>query len=83
MRTEKTLIRLADAQVDLSLRWAHMPFRWFCHEAAHIVSRSFCCPSPTPALFGRTLGLYVSVMFHLEKLRADRIVICLLYHDRN
>ena len=27
----------ADAQADLSLRWAHMPFCWFCHEAAHIV----------------------------------------------
>ena len=26
----------ADAQGDLSLRWAHMPFCWFCHEAAHI-----------------------------------------------
>ena len=26
----------ADAQADLSLRWAHMPFGWFCHEAAHI-----------------------------------------------
>ena len=24
----------ADAQADLSLRWAHMPFRWFCREAA-------------------------------------------------
>ena len=23
---------LADAQTDLSLRWAHMPFCWFCHE---------------------------------------------------
>ena len=22
---------------DLSLRWAHMPFRWFCHEAAHML----------------------------------------------
>ena len=27
----------ADAQADLSLRWAHMPFCWFCHEAAHLV----------------------------------------------
>ena len=36
MRTAKTLIRLADAQADLSLRWAHMPCRWFCHEAAQI-----------------------------------------------
>ena len=26
----------ADAQVDLSLRWAHMWFCWFCHEAAHL-----------------------------------------------
>ena len=26
----------ADAQADLSLRWAHMSFCWFCHEAAHI-----------------------------------------------
>ena len=24
----------AEAQADLSLRWAHMPFCWFCHEAA-------------------------------------------------
>ena len=26
----------ADAQGDLSLRWVHMPFCWFCHEMAHI-----------------------------------------------
>ena len=26
----------ANAQADLSLRWAHMPFCWFCHAAAHI-----------------------------------------------
>ena len=26
----------ADAQTDLSLRWAHMTFCWFCHEAAQI-----------------------------------------------
>ena len=24
-----------DAQADLSLRWAHMPLCWFCHEVAH------------------------------------------------
>ena len=28
-----------DAQVDLSLRWAHMPFLWFCHEAAHLANK--------------------------------------------
>ena len=26
----------ADAQADLSLRLAHMPFCWFCHEAAQV-----------------------------------------------
>ena len=26
----------ASAQADLSLRWAHMPFCWFCHEVAQI-----------------------------------------------
>ena len=26
----------ADAQADLRLRWAHMLFYWFCHEASQI-----------------------------------------------
>ena len=26
----------ADAQADLSLRWAHMPLYLFCHEAAQL-----------------------------------------------
>ena len=26
-----------DVQADLSLRWAHMPFCWFCHEAAQML----------------------------------------------
>ena len=48
MRTAKTdqtgrMPRLwsdwADTQADLSLRWAHSHFCWFCHEAAYM-SRS-------------------------------------------
>ena len=27
----------ADAQADLSLRWAHMPFDWFCHEVVQML----------------------------------------------
>ena len=27
----------ADTQADMSLYWAHMPFCWFCHEAAQIL----------------------------------------------
>ena len=29
-----------DAQADLSLRWAHMPLCWFCHDAAHLAFAS-------------------------------------------
>ena len=30
-----------DAQADLSLRWAHMPFCCFCHEVAQIVTQVY------------------------------------------
>ena len=30
----------ADAQADLSLRWAHMPLYWFCHEMAQMWSNN-------------------------------------------
>ena len=29
-------MQTADAQADLSLRWTHMPFCWFCHEVAQL-----------------------------------------------
>ena len=32
----------ADAQADLSLQWVHMPFCWFCHDAAHCEKVKFC-----------------------------------------
>ena len=38
MRTAKT----TDTQADLSLRWMHIPFCWFYHEAAQLVITSFC-----------------------------------------
>ena len=28
----------ADAKADLSLRWAHRSFCWFCHEVAQILA---------------------------------------------
>ena len=34
---EETLGHFLASQADLSLRWAHMPFCWFCHDAAHFV----------------------------------------------
>ena len=39
-RTAKTLIRLD----DLSLRWSHTSFWWFCHAAAHLsLQRCLVC----------------------------------------
>ena len=32
----------ADAQSDLSLRWAHRSFCWFCHDVAHMYSACIC-----------------------------------------
>ena len=29
--------RHLNAQADLSLRWAHRSFCWFCHEVAHLL----------------------------------------------
>ena len=42
----------ADAQADLSLRWAHMSFCWFCHEVAQLVNKTM----EPPALSLRTLN---------------------------
>ena len=42
---QRLLSDWADAQADLSLHWAHMPFCWFCHEACHIcksIDSCFC-----------------------------------------
>ena len=41
----------ANAQADLSLCWAYMPFCWFCHEAAHFV----------PFLYNYTVYLQLSL----------------------
>ena len=45
----------ADAQADLSFRWAHMPFCWFCHDAAqllffNIFITTCCCNGATMEL---------------------------------
>ena len=33
-----------DVQADLSLRWVHRSFCWFCHAAAHIIPVIGYCP---------------------------------------
>ena len=46
----EALIRLDGAQADLSLRWAHRSFCWFCHEAAQVVE--WMCYVEHTSLFG-------------------------------
>ena len=50
----------ADAQADLSLRWAHMPFCWFCHEAAH-----FMCVGGFRPL------LYLNCLLQIEQVSSE------------
>ena len=52
----------ADAQADLSLRWAHISFCWFCHEAAQLDSSGKLIP-------GEGLGPY---WYMLEKGKEER-----------
>ena len=42
-RTAKTLIRLRGCPGWSDLRWAHLSFCWFCHEATHIKQPSGEC----------------------------------------
>ena len=60
----------ADAQADLSLRWAHMPFCWFCHVAAHFHYFQKLAVHP----------MIISKMspsrFHLRKLTNQTFPIC-------
>ena len=46
-----------DAQADLSLCWVHMPFCWFCHEAAHIEKKT---QKKTQQKWGKSRDSYVS-----------------------
>ena len=41
--TNEMVVRPAKTQLqaDLSLRWAHMPIRWFCYDAAQIKAELF------------------------------------------
>ena len=43
-----------DAQADLSLRWAHRSFCWFCHEAVHLFSKHIAENCPPNKLSGLT-----------------------------
>ena len=52
--SEVSLSDWADAQADLSLRWAYRQFCWFCHVAAHIKT------SPETISRSTTVILYIS-----------------------
>ena len=39
---QRRLIRLGRCPADLSLRWSHRSFCWFCHVAAHLERTDMC-----------------------------------------
>ena len=56
----------ADAQADMSLRWAQRPFCWFCHEVAHFTGyNNFCTFSSAKLLYG--ILMLFSFSFGVEK----------------
>ena len=59
----------ADAQADLSLRCAHMPFCWFCHEAAHIIA--IILPLNTKSIYPTVskIFLFVVTLWGVESIR--------------
>ena len=64
----------ADVQTDLSLRWAHMPLYWFCHEAAHFFSLETAWPIEAkfyvePPLDGGT-KVWSNGLGHMTKMAA-------------
>ena len=62
----------ADAQADLSLRWAHMPFCWFCHEVAHISTLLY---SKAPWNFSD----FISAKFNISRNVYELLKSCLFY----
>ena len=50
----------ADAQADLSLRWAHMSFCWFCHEVVNIFLFSFSFNGMGNLLWRGIFAIFIS-----------------------
>ena len=65
----KRRLRLAwaSAQANLSLRWAHMPFCWFCHEAVHVVNSTV--PFGFSVHYTCSLSPFVDTIRHTTKTR--------------
>ena len=58
-RTQAFFMRTAKTQDDLSHRWAHMPFCWFCHEAAHFITGFLLIDSISMFRLNRPRTLYI------------------------
>ena len=62
----------ADAQADLSLRWAHMWISWFCHVAALIYTEAifknclFAVPLPSIFWLGWQVGFFPFLLLDNE-----------------
>ena len=76
----------ADAQADLSLRWVHRSFCWFCHEAAHMYIMLYfcnifillCCPTSrqTSFFFLFCFFFFFYCIIHKNKSHINLYFIC-------
>ena len=60
----------ADAQADLSRRWAHRSFSWFCHEASHFVARQNSITSWIPEQMSRDMTKPTNWLCDQRRLRS-------------
>ena len=72
----------ADARADLSPRWAHMPFCWFCYQAAHLCIRFFLHCFVLSFIFASRIQQVEQGKNKLKKL-SDFIVHCFGHTRRN
>ena len=56
-----------DSQTDLSLRWAHMPFCWFCRALAHcvIAVRKVHCCNISDIFMSAKIHLLAIILFYV------------------
>ena len=54
----------SDAQADLSLRWAHLPFRWFYHETAQMIKGLIKLRMQADMRPCRLRVLFINVFYH-------------------
>ena len=75
-RLRRLWAEMGDALADPSLRWAHMPFCWFCHFAAHILlvdGQMFSLRDLLPSLSSNTFFYWLGLKWVKQSWQAVKL----------